>query len=294
MKRSRFQFVITVIFGMLVGLILSGCGCTIIEPGHVGIKVNNLGSDRGVQNYAAQTGLVFYMPGVSSIFEYPTYVQTAKWTKHDEEGGDDINEEATFNTKEGTVVSGDISLAFRLDPAKVPHFYVQFRSDDLGVFTHGFLRNIARDAFNEEGCKYTLEEVYGPKKEELITNVKKRINVQVAPYGVIMEQFGFLGKIRMDEKIMTALNAKLTTTQNAIAAENRLREAEANAKNRVAAADGEAKANMTLAASITPQLIQWRQLDINEKALTRWNGSVPMVQGSGSGTGLLLQLPMNK
>lgn len=281
------------VYMMFVVLFCYGCGCSIIEPGHVGIKVNNLGSERGVQNYTAKTGVVVFMPGVSSIFEYPTFVQTCNWTKHDEaNGGEDLNEEISFNTKEGTVVSGDISLAFRLDPSKVPAFYVQFRSDDLATFAHGFLRNIARDAFNEEGCKYTLEEVYGDKKEKLITDVKNRINNQVTQYGVILEQFGFLGKIRMDPQIMAALNSKLTTTQNAIAAENRLREATANAANKVAAAKGEADANVLLANSITDKLVQWRQLEITQQAVAKWDGRRPMVEGSN--TGMLLELPMDK
>lgn len=196
-----------------------------------------------------------------------------------------------YNTKEGTAVSGDISLSYQLVADKVPAFYVKFRSDDLSLFTHGFLRNIARDAFNEEGAKYTLEEVYGAKKEELLNNIKTRINKEVNQYGVQLVQFGFTGRLRMDPKIMAALNNKLTTTQNAIAAENRLREAQANAANRVATAEGEAKANLVLAQSITPQLIQWRTLDINEKAIGYWKGGVPYVMG-GNTNGLLLQLPM--
>lgn len=282
-----------VVLGMVIGmaLILSGCGCTIIQPGHVGIKVNNLGSDRGVQNYEVQTGLAVYMPGMSTIFNYPVYVQTAVWTSNREEGNAS-NEEITFNTKEGTSVSGDISLSYQLQVDKVPSFYVKFRSDDLDIFTHGFLRNIARDAFNEEGSQYTLEEVYGAKKEELLTKIKGRINKEVNQYGVQLVQFGFVGKLRMDKQIEVALNNKLTTTQNAIAAENRLREATANAANQVARAKGEAESNLLLAKSITPELVKWRELEITEKAVARWNGARPMVEGTGSG--MLLQLPIGK
>lgn len=289
MKKVK-MFIRCVIVLCIVSLI-SGCGCSIIPPGHVGIKVNNVGSERGVQNYTAQTGLVLYMPGVSTIFEYPTFVQTAVWSQSEDEGSP-INEEISFNTKEGSPVSGDVSLSYQLLPEKVPSFYVKFRSDNLEEFTHGFMRNVARDGFNEIGARYTLEEIYGIKKEELLNEVKKRINLEVNQYGVSLVQFGFTGRLRIEQNIMNALNNKIKTTQDAIAAENRLREATANAANRVAAAKGEAEANIVLAQSITDNLIKWRQMDLTEAAIKRWNGVRPMVEGNDSG--LLLQLPLPK
>jgi hypothetical protein len=62
--------------------------------------------------------------------------------------------------------------------------------------------------------------------------------------------------------------------------------------NSGAKARGEAESNRILARSITPQLVQWRQLQITEQAIARWNGARPMVEGQGSG--LLLQVPLPK
>jgi regulator of protease activity HflC (stomatin/prohibitin superfamily) len=161
--KKYFNFVIAF---FIIFTVLSMVGCTRVEPGYVGIKVVYGGGDRGVQDFPALTGWVFFTPFLSTVFEYPTYMQTAVWTKETIDG-DSTNEEITFNTKEGLVVSGDISLGYQLNPAKVPHFYVKFRSDDLDHFTHGYLRNVARDAFNEIGSRYAVEDVYGVKKEEL-------------------------------------------------------------------------------------------------------------------------------
>jgi regulator of protease activity HflC (stomatin/prohibitin superfamily) len=278
------------LFIVFVALVLSGCGFTVIKPGEVGIKVNNLGTDRGVDKLTIKTGLVFYMPWMSSVFDYPISVQTAKWTESKHEGSA-LNEEITFNTKEGTQVRADISLSYQLEQDKVPAFYVKFRSDDLDNFTHGFLRNIARDAFNELGAVYTLEEVYGIKKEELLIAVKKRINTEVAQYGVQMIQLGFLGRLKMEKSIEASINNKLTAIQNAIAAENQLRQVEAQAKMNVAKAEGEAKANLALAQSITPNLVLWRQLEISEKAIARWNGTPPSVMGDTGGK-MLFNIPI--
>lgn len=112
-----FKKMLGLAVGSVLALSLIGCGCQRIEPGRVGVKVNNLGSDRGVQSYTMKTGLVFYTPYVTSIFEYPTSIQTAVWTKEAIDG-DTTNEEITFNTKEGLVVSGDVSLSYQLKAEK--------------------------------------------------------------------------------------------------------------------------------------------------------------------------------
>jgi regulator of protease activity HflC (stomatin/prohibitin superfamily) len=276
---------------VLVIFLMGNSSCTKIPPGYVGVKVNNMGSERGVQDYTLKTGLVTFMPILTSVFEWPTFVQTTVWTKNPKEGKPH-NEEISFNTREGTSIQGDISLSYQLKAEKIPQFYVKFRTDDLETFTHGFLRNIARDAFNEVGSNFTLEEAYGVKKEEILKEIKKRINLEVNPYGVEIVQFGFVGALRMDPSIMAALNTKLTSIQNAIAAENQLRQAKAEAQKMIAKADGEAKSNELLAKSITPQLVQWRNLEITEKAVARWNGARPMVEGTGSG--MLLQIPVGK
>jgi hypothetical protein len=56
---------------------------------------------------------------------------------------------------------------YRSTQSKDLSFYVKFRTDQMENFTHGFLRNIARDGFNEIGSKMKVDEVYGSGKAEL-------------------------------------------------------------------------------------------------------------------------------
>lgn len=271
---------------MIGAMIMMTSACSRVDPGHVGIKVNYYGEDRGVDSYPIVTGFVWYNPVSSTVFEYPTYVQTAVWTK-DAHEGNPVNEEITFNSKEGLIISGDISLAYRLDPEKVPAFYVKFRSDDINQFTHGFLRNIARDSFNEVAIQYTVEETY-TKKEELLNKVRERINSQVSSYGVVLEQFGFIGAPRIPDAVMNAINGKIQAIQDAIRIENEIRQEKASAQKAIAKAEGEARSNEVLTRSITDSLLRWRQLQITEQAVQKWDGKRPMIEGNSSG--LLLNI----
>lgn len=296
-ERGKTPPVAAILAMFVLGSMLSGC--TKVSPGYAGIKIDQYGSNKGVQDYPLVTGMVWYNPISTSVIEYPCFVQTAVWTKSPNEGNAN-DEEMTFNTSEGLVVSGDISLSYQLAFDKVPAFYVKFRTDEIDAFTHGFLRNIARDAFNEIGGTYRVEDVYGVKKEELLKIVREKINSQVGQYGITVQQFGFIGALRIPEAVTEALNNKIKATQDAIRVENELRQSSAEANKTVAIADGfarsqiakakgEAEANILLANSITPQLIAWRHLQIQSDAVSKWDGRRPMVEGASSG--LLMSLP---
>lgn len=262
------------ILWLLVAVAVAGCG-TRVEPGHVGIKVNLYGGNRGVQDLPVVTGMVWYNPWTTSVYEYPTFIQTAVWQRHGDE-----NEEITFNSKEGLIITADISLSYQLDGTKAPHFYVEFRSDDISHFTHGFFRNIARDAFNEEASSYSVEELYSTRKEEFLAKVRARVNAQVAKYGVTLEQLGFIGAPRLPENVMQALNGKIQAIQDAQSAQNKLQQTIAEAAQRVATAQGEARANAALVVSITPELIRWRTLMIQQEAVAKWDGQLPTYSGN--------------
>lgn len=271
---------------VLLAVSVVGCAKR-VEPGHVGVKINLYGGNRGVQEIPVVTGMVWYNPFTTSIYEYPTFVQVAAW-----QNVEGKNEELTFNSREGLIIRADVSLAYQLDGVKVPHFYVQFRSDNIDGFTHGFLRNIARDAFNEEAAGYSVEELYSNRKEEFLGKVRARINAQVGAYGVRLEQMGFIGAPRLPENVMAALNGKIQAIQDAQRAQNRVQQATAEARIAVAKAQGEAESNRLLTMSLSASLLQWRALEIQQQAVAKWNGTLPTF--TGSGTVPFVQLPTGR
>jgi regulator of protease activity HflC (stomatin/prohibitin superfamily) len=225
-------------------------GCTRIGPGHVGIEVNQAGSQRGVQDFTVTTGYVFYDPIATSVIEYPTFVQTAVWT-HDPGEGHPANEEITFTTKDSMVVSIDVNLSYTLLAEKVPAFYVKFRSDDIETFTNGYLRNVARDCFNETAGSYVVEQIMGDNAPFLKAS-KECLQNDMNPIGVHIEQFGIIGAPRPPDNVREAINLKVQAAQIALQKQNEVASAEADARKIIAAADGQAQANRKLTESITP------------------------------------------
>src|SRR6202795_2981093 len=190
----------TVVIGaaVLLGLIILFSllvRVTRIEAGHVGVEINLAGSQRGASEIPVRTGWVVYSPLSTQIIEFPTYVQTVKWTK-DVNEGHPVNEEMGFNSKEGMEIFVDVSLSYAIDPLHVPDFYVKYRVSDLDLFTHGILRDIVRNSLNEVASTYNVEDIYGDHKAEFLKRVETLIEEKVAPVGVGVQQFGFIGAPR--------------------------------------------------------------------------------------------------
>jgi len=266
-----------------IAVMAFGMNCTRIAPGHVGIEVSMAGSNRGVQDIPVCTCWVFYNPMGTNVIEYPTFVQTAVWTKNPGEGHP-ANEEISFNSKDGLTFFADVNLSYHLDASKAPSFYLKYMAKDIDTFTHGLMRQVARDEFNNLATNYTAEELYGVKKEEFVKTVLVRVNNHFKDNGVVVETLGFVGAPRPPASFTDAINGKLNAIQRSQQAVNELQETEAQAKKQIAKAEGEAKSNMIKAASLTPAVIKWRELEIQQAALVKWNGNVPQFIGANTPT----------
>jgi regulator of protease activity HflC (stomatin/prohibitin superfamily) len=266
----------------------------------VGVQINLAGKQRGALDIPVRTGWVVYSPLSTQIIEFPTFVQTVKWTKDTNEGHP-INEEMGFNSKEGMEIFVDVSLSYAIEASKVPDFYVKYRVSDMDMFTHGILRDVVRNSLNEVASTYVVEDIYGEKKAEFLRKVQTMIEQKMSPVGVSVQQFGFIGAPRVPSVIAAAITAKAQAIQQAERARNELAttqaeaakkiaEAEGDAKSLVTRAQGEADANRIRQNSLTPQLLELRRIENNRALIDKWNGQLPTVQ-TGQGGGMILQLP---
>jgi regulator of protease activity HflC (stomatin/prohibitin superfamily) len=296
---------------ILIILISSIVQVTRINAGYVGVEVNLAGTQRGAQDIPVRTGWVFYSPLKTQIIQFPTFVQTVKWTSNINEGHP-LNEELIFNSREGQEVRADVSLSYAIDPLKVPEFYVKYRADDLEKFTHGILKDVVRNSLNEVASTYTLEDIYGENKARFLRESRERVQAAMTPVGVGIQQFGFIGKPRFTAAIEQAITQKTQAITEAERARNQLAVTQAEMNKTVAEAEGEAKSaierargeaesaiqrargeaesNRLRQASITPQLMEWRRLENERARIDKWNGELPRMIISGKPS-MLLNLP---
>ncbi len=267
------DFGVILLGGLLVfeGLLFFTC-LKRVDPGEIGIVVNMLGGEKGVEDQEKTVGIHFVAPWKNMYF-FPTFEQNHQWV--DKEG-------FAFQTSEGLSLHADIGITYHLEPTRIHNLFARYRRG-MDEITHLFIRNNIRDYINRYASKMKIEDLMGEGKEEFFKNVHNSVQAELSEMGFIVTHIYTIGQFHVPETVKNALNAKIVATQEAQQRENELRETEAQAKKIVAQARGEAEskvmqakaiaeANLIVATSLTPELIKW-------SALQKWNGVLPTVMG---------------
>jgi len=256
-------------FFLLVG---ASCSLTKVGQGHVGVKVNNIGSDAGVSKKSLGVGWYFTPPGVT-IYEYPIYTNNYTW-KLDEATG--VNERFTFQDRNGLSISADVSVAYRADPTKAPILFQKYRVDIDGIVS-GALRNTIRNALVSNASTMSVEQIYGSQKAELIERARKQAEAYLEPYGLHIEQLFWASNIILPNNIQKQINARVANEQEALAAQASVATKQAEAEAAVKTAEGKARSLQIENDAIkqSPEIVKLR-------AVEKWDGKLPTYVSDGS------------
>jgi len=271
---------VAIMLGVAVVAGFAIIGLERIDAGHVGIKVNLIGTGKGVDNATEVTGWVFYNRFTTKIVEFPTFVQHKEYRKVE-----DSDESFVINSKDGSEFHVSPLLNYSVQREKVPYIFTKYRVE-LSAIEAGFLKTAVYDAFRVVANSYTADELISNR--ELFENkVRKNLETHLLPKGFILAQF--TSNLVYPETFKKAIEAKNNAVQSALRAENEVKTAEAQAKIKVATAAGNAQAMLTSAKAeaeanrlkqqtITPMLLQLEWVN-------KWNGKLPETMlGQGSNT----------
>lgn len=256
---------ILVIVVATLGLLLLTNSCERIDAGHVGVKVNLYGSGKGVDDVTECTGIVFYNPLSTKIYEFPTYIQHKEY-KLDKESGTDNS--FIVNSKDGSEFSVSPIMNYSVKREKVPAIFAKYRRS-LPEIEEGFLKTAVYDAFRLAANKYTADGLIS-NREVFEIEVRRILISQLDKEGFVLNQF--TSNLIYPNSFKKAINAKNNAVQSALMAENRVKQAEAEAKIKVATAQGnaeallanaraEAESNRLRQQTLTPMLLQQQWIE---------------------------------
>lgn len=254
---------------IVVGGVLTLSSCGQVKPGHVGIRVNQFGSGAGVDEHPLGVG-TYFRPFGTTIYEYPVYTNTYTYTRSANESSP-TNEEFNFQDKNGLGLSADIAVSYSVNAPLAPRLFQKYRTDTTGIIA-GPLRNAIRNALVNRAAAMGVEEIYGPRKQELLAAVQNDVASFFAPYGLSIEKLFWAGNVRVPEVVLSQINNKIANEQKALAAQAQVATVEAEARQRIASAEGEAKAISLQGAALraNPEVLRLR-------AVERWDGKLPQV-----------------
>ncbi len=280
MKKNRTATIIGLTVAALVVLIIS---CTkMVDNSEIGIKFKKFSlTDQGQLIATEVTGLIFYNPITTRVFTYPVYIQRVDYQPF------------TVTTKDAAEFTMDPMLAYQLERDKASYVFNKYRRD-LREIENGYMRTCIYDAYRISANNYTSDELMA-NRAKFEQEVRQMLIHSLGSEGFNVQEF--TSRITPPKSLSAAIEAKNQAIQEALKAENLVKQAEANAQIAIAKAKGEAEAtkvkadaeayyNRTISASLSTLIVQ-------EDWIEKWDGKLPEVMSQGNG--LMMNLPaLNK
>ena len=262
--------------GLGVGaLLFLGSMAVVVPPGQAGVVIlfGKVGDE------ALPAGLHFINP-FASVVEME--VRTLNYTMSNvgDEGQRKGDDSIQVITSDGLTVKLDCTIFYSLQLAKVARIYSEIGPDVEGKI----LRSEIRASLRDSAANLTATELYTTKRQAFVEQVTKTLKASFAARGITLEQ-ALLRNVILPEQITKAINDKIAADQEAQKMAFVLLKEKQEAERKRIEAEGQAKAQQLVSASLTPQIIEYQRIqalrDIGAKGnliITPMGGATPMIQ----------------
>lgn len=278
--RMRGKGIVRLIIPLVIAFIAAAVNPINIEridAGHVGIKVSNVGDNRGVGKTEYVTGWVLYNQWISRIFEFPIHQQHIDYEAND------------IVTRGGFRATIKPSFNYSINAGNVADMFTNLR---VGVkeLEQGWLKNAIVGSVNDVANRYTVDSIFN-HREEFEADIVKECNKRVSKWFNVSQ---LRTNIVPPQEISESIIAKTRAIQEVQVAENRRQVAVAEAERKIAEARGDSAQAVIQAAgraeAIKREQLSLTPLYIDYIKVQKWSGQVPTTV-AGSNSGFLLQLP---
>lgn len=165
------------------------------------------------------------------------------------------------------------ALNLHLIPDTVPAVYKSVGSDVYNRIVMPAMQEVLKSVT----AQYTAEELI-TKREEVNGKIKTMITARVLPYGLAVDELA-ITNFKFSQNFTEAIEAKQEAEQLALKAKRDLDRVRVEAEQKIASARAEAESLRLQKQEITPELIKLREIEMQTKAVEKWNGALPSVTG---------------
>ena len=227
-------------FGLILTLMLSGCGVVVIEDGQTGVK-----ADFGkIQDESLGTGWHWFITLISWIETWNVKTQ-------------EIKETAAVPSSEGLISSLDVSVLFNVPKEKAVHVRKTIGTNYGSTVLEPYVREAIRNVVSG----YPVKALYSEEgRHEIGQKILQFLRDKLDERGIIVQDV-LLRDVRLPLVFSQSIEAKLKTEQEALQKEFELQKAKKDAEINVARAEGVAKGNKIIAESVTSNYLLYRWVD---------------------------------
>lgn len=272
--RSRAQFNLRTEFGKWivkpVMVLLIGSVVALVNPfslervdaGHIGLKVNLTGDERGVSDYVYKTGWVVYNTWTERLYEFPTYQQHIDYNTQ------------TVITRGGFNADIKPSFNYALVPNAVGDMFQNLRLPIKDV-EQGWLKTAIVGSVNDVANKWAVDSIFN-HRELFEASIIAECNKRISKWFTVSQ---LRTNITPPPALQSAIEAKTKALQEVQVAENQKQVAIAEAFRKIAIARGDS-AQMVIEASGEAEAIRRKQMTLSSLyieylKIQKWDGKNP-------------------
>lgn len=236
-------------------------GCTIVEPGEVGVKVSMGQLDKNL----LKPGMQVYFPGVDSIYKYSTKQETLAGS-------------AVPLTADQQPITLQYKVLFNLPEAQVLTLYEKYTGDPFQKLVDPQIQEAFRQVVSQYKADQATKNVNIIKNQVLSMtreNVKGLVNVVDIP----------ITHVDLPEILQKAIAEKQVMEQQSLQKQYELDKAKKEAEITIASAEAQARSIQLQSDALqkSPTLIEYEKVK-------RWDGKLPITFMGGGSNSTLFQL----
>ena len=187
----------------------------------------------------------------------------------------EIAEQMDVLSNSGLQIDIDVSAWYQPQVDKLPELYGSIGQNYLQRVIIPALRSSTRSVIG----RYTPEQLYSTKKDAIETEIFNEVNNIVRSKYVQVNKI-LIRSIKLPESIRTAIESKLRQEQLALEYKFKIERAKQEAERQRIEAEGKARANNIVNASLTPNILREKGIQATLE-LAKSNNSKVVVIGSG-------------
>jgi len=253
--RGLTGVIITVI---IVGIIAMG-SFTQVEFGHVGLykTFGKLNSE------VLSPGIHFKIPFIQSVIQVNTQVTKAET-------------DTTASSKDLQPVSTHVAVNYSVNKESA----YNLMNNIGGAFDTIIINPAVQEIVKEVTARYQAEDLIA-KRDVVAGEISQLLTARLAKYDLIVNEINIVD-FKFSDAFNQSIEAKQVAQQQALKASNDLKRVEIEAKQKIAQAQAEAESLKLKKQEVTPELIELKQIEVQEKALEKWDGKLPTVTGGAT------------
>lgn len=248
----------TVVVGVLV-LIVGASSFAQVEYGHVGLY-KTFGK---LNSNILSPGIHLKVPFIQTVIQVNTQVTKAET-------------DTTASSKDLQPVSTHVAVNYSVNKESA----YNLMNNIGGNFDSVIINPAVQEIVKEVTARYQAEDLIA-KRDIVAGEISEHLTKRLAKYDLIVNEINIVN-FKFSDAFNQSIEAKQVAQQQALKASNDLKRIEIEAQQKITQAQAEAESLKLKKQEVTPELVQLKQIEVQEKALEKWDGRLPSVTGGAT------------